>query len=157
MFKSQLLGSFCKQIVPLLTEHDDVIETQTKNCMRSQIAHATPLPHSLCNAWNALLPVFTWLRNCMRTKTNICLVYIFLREHCPDGSWTIFGRSRVDFLCTQLYYIWFDGVLDGGRWYIGFLQWIADSRYKKGWKHCSMQICCFKRKFILEWIMLKNT
>jgi len=43
VFKSQLLGSFQKQIVPLLTEHDDVIETQTKNCMRSQIAHATPL------------------------------------------------------------------------------------------------------------------
>jgi len=29
---------------------------------------------------------------------------------------------RVDFLCTQLYYIWFDGVLDGGRWYSGLLQ-----------------------------------
>jgi len=43
VFKSQLLGSFCKQIVPLLTEHDNVIESQTKNCMRSQIAHATPL------------------------------------------------------------------------------------------------------------------
>ena len=34
------IGSFCKQIVPTLTEHVDVIETQTKNCMRSQIAHA---------------------------------------------------------------------------------------------------------------------
>jgi len=43
VFESQLLGSFCKSIVPLLTEHDDVIETQTKNCMRSQIGHATPL------------------------------------------------------------------------------------------------------------------
>jgi len=43
VFESQLLGSFCKQIVPPLTEHYDVIETQTKNCMRSQIAHATPL------------------------------------------------------------------------------------------------------------------
>jgi len=43
VFESQLLGSFCKQIVPLFTEHDDVIETQTKNCMRSKIAHATPL------------------------------------------------------------------------------------------------------------------
>jgi len=43
VFESQLLGSFCKQIVPLLTEHDDVIGTQTKNCTRSQIAHATPL------------------------------------------------------------------------------------------------------------------
>jgi len=41
--KSQLIGSFCKQIVPLLTEHDDVIEMQTNNCVRSQIAHATPL------------------------------------------------------------------------------------------------------------------
>ena len=41
MFKSKLLGSFCKQIVPLLTEHDDVFETQTKNCMRSQIAAGT--------------------------------------------------------------------------------------------------------------------
>ena len=30
MFESQLLGSFCKQIVPPLTEHDDVIKTQTK-------------------------------------------------------------------------------------------------------------------------------
>jgi len=39
----ELLESFCKQIVPPVTEHDDVIETQTKNCMRSQIAHATPL------------------------------------------------------------------------------------------------------------------
>jgi len=25
----------------------------------------------------------------MRTKTNVWLVYIFLREHCPDGSWTV--------------------------------------------------------------------
>jgi len=24
--------------------------------------------------------------------------------------------ARVDFLCTQLYYIWFDRVLDGGCW-----------------------------------------
>jgi len=38
------------------------------------------------------------------------------------------------FLCTQLYYIWFDRVLDGDRWYSGLLQWIADSQYKKGWK-----------------------
>jgi len=43
VFKSQLLGNFCKQIVLLLTEHDDVTETQTYNCMRSQITHATPL------------------------------------------------------------------------------------------------------------------
>jgi len=26
-------------------EHDDVIETKTKNCLRSQIAHAMPLPY----------------------------------------------------------------------------------------------------------------
>jgi len=70
----------------------------------------------------------------MRTKTNLCLVYILLKEHCPDESWTIFGGGASRFLCTQLYYIWFDRVLDGGRWYSGLLQWIADSRYKKGWK-----------------------
>jgi len=35
----ELLESFCKQIVPPLTEHDDVIDTQTKNCMHTQIAH----------------------------------------------------------------------------------------------------------------------
>jgi len=46
----ELLESFCKQIVPLLTEHDDVIETQTKNCMRSQIAHATPLVNTVSSA-----------------------------------------------------------------------------------------------------------
>jgi len=45
-----------------------------------------------------------------------------------------FGGSRVYFLCTQLCYIWFDRVSDGGRWYSGLLQWIADSPYKKGWK-----------------------
>jgi len=48
VFESQLLGSFCKQIVPLLTEHDDVIETQTKNCTCSQIGHATTL---VCPGW----------------------------------------------------------------------------------------------------------
>jgi len=48
------------------------------------------------------------------------------------GRETFLEGSRVDFLCTQLYYIWFDRVLDGGRWYSGLLQWIADSRYKKG-------------------------
>jgi len=48
----ELLESFCKQIVPPLTEHDDVIKTQTKNCMRSQIAHAAPLHcHSGIRQW----------------------------------------------------------------------------------------------------------
>jgi len=47
----ELLESFGKQIVPPVTEHDDVIETQTKNCMHSQIAHAKPLllPHNQLN------------------------------------------------------------------------------------------------------------
>jgi len=53
VFKSQSLGSFCKQIVSLLAEHDDVIETQTKNCMRSQIAHATPLMYKYLEINNA--------------------------------------------------------------------------------------------------------
>jgi len=31
VFESQLLGSFCKQIVPPLTEHYDVMETRRDN------------------------------------------------------------------------------------------------------------------------------
>ena len=68
----------------------------------------------------------------MHTKTNICLVYIFLRETAQMGCEPFLEGSRVDFLCIQWYYIWFDQVLDGGRWYSDLLQWIADSRCKKG-------------------------
>jgi len=39
---------FLKKVVTPLTEHDDVIETQTKNLMRSQIVHATPLLLKKC-------------------------------------------------------------------------------------------------------------
>ena len=56
MFESQSLGSFCKQIVPLLTEHYDVIDTQTKNCMRSQIAHTTPLGAARVASAQYMLP-----------------------------------------------------------------------------------------------------
>jgi len=31
--------------------------------------------------------------------------------------------SRVDLLCTQLYYIWFDRVSDGCRWYT--FKWVS--------------------------------
>jgi len=41
VFYSQLLGSFCKKIVQPEIKHDDVIETQTRNCVRSHIVHAT--------------------------------------------------------------------------------------------------------------------
>jgi len=43
VFESQLLGSFVKKVVPSLTEHHGVTETQTRNCMQSQNEHATPL------------------------------------------------------------------------------------------------------------------
>jgi len=33
----------------------------------------------------------------------------------PEGSWTILEGSRADILCTQMYYICFVRVLDGGR------------------------------------------
>jgi len=71
VFESQLLGSFCKQIVPLLTEHDDVIETQTKNCMRVQIAHAVPL---VCI--QSIKIIYKNAREVMYTE-NICLSAIF--------------------------------------------------------------------------------
>jgi len=40
--------------------------------------------------------------------------------------------SRADFLCTQLYYMWFDRVLDGGPYVI--VSCYNESRYKTGWK-----------------------
>jgi len=40
---SQLLGSCSKNIVPPQIKHDDVIETQSMNCMRCQMVHATTL------------------------------------------------------------------------------------------------------------------
>ena len=43
MFEAQLLGSFCKKLVPPLTEYDHVIDTQSRNCMCSQIVNAMPL------------------------------------------------------------------------------------------------------------------
>jgi len=55
--------------------------------------------------------------------------------------------SRVDFLCTQLCYIWFDRVLDGGRclWWVAIMdRGLAIQKRLK--KHYSMQICCFKKK-----------
>ena len=47
------------------------------------------------------------------------------------GREPFLAGSRVDCLCTQLYYVWFDRVLDGGRWYNGLLQWIAVQRRLK--------------------------
>jgi len=38
--------------------------------------------------------------------------------------------SRADFLCTQLYYMWFDRVLDGGPYVI--VSCYNESRYKTG-------------------------
>jgi len=49
VFESHLLGSVYKQIVPPLTDYDDVIDTQAKNCMTNQIAHAMPLNLTLSN------------------------------------------------------------------------------------------------------------
>jgi len=45
VFESQLPGngSFCKKIVLPFSEHDDIIETQTRNCVRSLLIHAPPL------------------------------------------------------------------------------------------------------------------
>jgi len=45
-----------------------------------------PLPtsmisHSPFNAWNVELVVSTWLRNCLRTKANICSIQNFLRRN----------------------------------------------------------------------------
>ena len=47
------------------------------------------------------------------------------------GSWTILEGSRLDTFCTQLYYIYFICVLDGGRCVI--MGWCNGSRYEKGW------------------------
>jgi len=43
MFESHCSEAFAKRLCRRLTKHHDVIETQTKNCMRNQIVHATPL------------------------------------------------------------------------------------------------------------------
>ena len=60
------------------------------------------------NAENFTAFAFIWLRNCMHTKTNIYLVYIFLSERCPDGSWTIFGggASRFFMHAAVLHMVW---------------------------------------------------
>jgi len=54
--ESQLLGNFCRKVVPPSTEHDDVIETKTRNCMPSQIDHAKPRMFTDPN-----LEAFNWL------------------------------------------------------------------------------------------------
>jgi len=50
VFESQLLESFSKNMLPLLSERNYVIETQTKNCTHSHMIHATQLVCSfICN------------------------------------------------------------------------------------------------------------
>jgi len=55
VFKSQLLGNFCKQIVPLLTENDDVIETQTKKAILC-LMQLDVYPPWACARWGLLSP-----------------------------------------------------------------------------------------------------
>jgi len=64
------------------------------------------------------------------------------REQCSEGS-------RVDFLCTQLHYILFDRVSEGGPWYSGLLEWIADSRYKKGRKTLLYADLLLQKKYLM--------
>jgi len=75
VFESQLLGSFCKQIVSPLTEHYDAIETQTENCMRSQIAHATPLAFGLIEHC-----LFVWKDSFADTSKAIFIFYVPWKE-----------------------------------------------------------------------------
>ena len=98
-----------------------------------------------------------WAQN----KHLLCVQFSnFLRGNTAQMSREPFLEgSRVDFLYTQLYYIWFDRVLDGGRWCNGLLQSIADSRFKKGWKPLFYANLLLQKKttFNQIWIMLKNT
>jgi len=85
-------------------------------------------------------------------------VHIFLREHCQDGSWAIFGEVASRFfyahscICITFSLIEFQmGVID-------IVSCYNDSRTRGARKvenHCSTQICSFKKTFNLIYIMLK--
>jgi len=54
------------------------------------------------------------------------------RSRPSKGREPFLEGSRVDVLCTRLYYIWFIRVIDEGRWVI--VGCYDGSRYSKGWK-----------------------
>ena len=56
----------------------------------------------------------------------------------PVGPWNILEGSRVDILCTRLYYVCFVRVSDGGRWFI--VGCCNGSPCKKGWTPLSLSL-----------------
>ena len=70
-----------------------------------------------------------------------------LRLRHPQGS-------RVDILCTQLYYVCFIGVLDEGCWAI--VGCYNGSRYKKGWKPLIYTVSLANRKHLFFWVISKR-
>ena len=73
-------------------------------------------------------------QHCMRTKTNLCLVYIFLREHCSDRPWTIFGGVASRFFMHTAVLLLVDRVLDGVFGIVCCCDWSPTRGTKNGWK-----------------------
>ena len=123
--------------------------SRTNNCPTDLISFTYRIASVTFEALYCLCVYMVVQLRAHKNKHLQSVLYLFLREHCPDGLWNIFGGSRVDFLFTQLYYILFDRVSDGGPWYSGLLQWIADSRYRKGWKTLLYANLLLQKKYLI--------
>ena len=123
--------------------------------------HTRPI-HISPSYWTIFL--FVW--NYSRIGTCLCksvslktfnLIWIILKKCLLVVSVNHFGgvASRFSMYTAVLYLVWWS--FRKGHWYSGLLQWIADSRYKKGWKPLLYADLLLKKKtFNLIWIMLKK-